>query len=540
MERYKIKCVSSLTKVMPAIEPKDDLINIQLSAFQNEVLSFQVAYYGEVDTAEFVKLEMKSSFQGRTHIRQVKLMPSVFPCGPNHDDNYIDTKPGLYPDLLRDVKNGQVQVLPGQWHSAWIDLEPSKETSAGEYPIEIAMKDTKGNLLCSTSITVRIYEGMLPEQTLKCTQWFHADCLADYYHVEPWSKEHWEILDHFFAIYAKRGMNTILTPTHTPPLDTEIGGERTTVQLVDIRLEDGHYSFDFTKLKQWIDLCQQHGIINFEIAHLFTQWGAKHAPKIMAWKNGIYQKIFGWETDARSKEYATFLKEYLTALTKQLKQWNLQGQVHYHLSDEPEEHDIEAYEYAKSIVKPYIDDYPILDALSRYQFYENGLVDNPVPGINHLEPFLENKVPGLWGYYCCAQGSEVSNRFFAMQLYKYDIKGFLQWGFNFYNTRYSLEHINPYEVTDAGGAFQSGDAFLVYPGADGKPEESIRIMVFAEALQDIRALAWLEALTSKEKVVELMEEGLEQPITFKEYPKDNAYILKLRSKVNECIDQLQK
>lgn len=550
MNQYRIKCVSSLTKVMPTNEPEDDLIDILLSAFQNEVLSFQVAYYGEVDTATFVKLEIKSTFRGRIQARQVKLMPSVFPCGPNHDDNYIDTKPGLYPDLLRNLKDGQVQVLPGQWHSIWIDLEPSEETPAGEYPIAIELKDLEGKLLCSTGITVRIYEGMLPEQTLKCTQWFHADCLADYYHVEPWSKEHWEILDHFFAIYAKRGMNTILTPTHTPPLDTAIGGERTTVQLVEITLEDGRYTFDFTKLKQWIDLCQQHGIRNFEIAHLFTQWGAKHAPKIMAWKQGTYQKIFGWETDARSEEYATFLKAYLTALTQALNQWNLQGRVYYHLSDEPEKQDMEAYEYAKSIVKPYIGDYPILDALSRYEFYENGLVDHPVPALDHLEPFLENKVPGLWGYYCCAQGREVSNRFFAMpsarnrilgmQLFKYNIEGFLQWGFNFYNTRYSLEHINPYEITDAGGSFQSGDSFLVYPGADGKPEESIRIMVFAQALQDIRALQWLEALSSKEKVVELMEDGLDQPITFKKYPKDNAYVLKLRNKVNECIHQLRQ
>ena len=550
MENCKIKCVSSLTKVFPTKEPMDDLKDVQLSAFQNEVVSFQVAYYGEVDIAEFVTLDVRSSFQGRIHTRLVKLMPSVFPCGPNRDDNYLDTKSGLYPDLLRNIKNGQVQIIPGQWHSVWIDMEPSQVTPAGEYPIEISLKDSEGKLLCNTSITVKIYEGMLPEQKIKSTQWFHADCLADYYHEKPWSKEHWDILDSFFSIYAKRGMNTILTPTHTPPLDTAVGGERTTVQLVDITVEDGQYYFDFTKLKQWIDLCQKYGITYFEIAHLFTQWGAKHAPKIMAWENSNYKKIFGWETDAKSEEYASFLKAYLTALTEQLNQYDLQGKVYFHLSDEPEEKDIEAYEYAKSIVKPYIGDYPIIDALSRYQFYENGLVDNPVPGINHLEPFLENKVPGLWGYYCCAQGSEVSNRFFAMpsarnrilgmQLYKYGIEGFLQWGFNFYNTRYSLEQINPYEVTDAGGAFQSGDAFLVYPGADRKPEETIRIMVFAEAMQDIRALEWLETLTSKEEVVKLIEEELDEPMTFKKYPKDNGYILKLRSKVNALIHQLIK
>ena len=548
MQNYRIKCVSSLTKVFPTIEPKDDLKGIQLSAFQNEVLSFQIAYTADIDTMEFATLEIKSRINDRIRARQVKLMPSLYPCGVNHDDNYLDTKPGLYPDLLRDLREGQVQILPKQWHSVWIDIVMGTDLAAGEYEIELSLKDKEQNILCDTCLRVTVLEGQLPRQTLKCTQWFHADCIADYYHVEPWSKEHWDIIDNFLSIYAKRGMNTILTPTFTPPLDTAVGGERTTVQLVEVTVENQEYRFDYSKLKQWFDLCEKHGIKYFEIAHLFTQWGANHAPKIMAWKDGSYQRIFGWETDAKSEEYAIFLKAYLGSLTKVLDQWGMKDRVYFHLSDEPEEKDIPAYDYAKKIVKGNIGDYPIIDALSRYQFYENGLVDKPVPGINHLEPFLEHQVPGLWTYYCCAQGSEVSNRFFAMpsarnrilglQLYKYEIEGFLQWGFNFYNTRHSLEHINPYEVTDAGGAFQSGDAFMVYPGKKGIPEESIRLMVFSEAMQDMRALQWLETLTSKEFVLKLMEEGLDQPLTMKVYPKGNDYILNLRQKVNKEISRV--
>lgn len=548
MEQYKIKCISSLAKVFPLIEPEDDLKEIQLSAFQNEVLSFQVAYKGNMDWTKFVTLDISSPLNKCMNIRQVKVMPSLYPCGPNYDGDFLDTKPGLYPDLLRKIKNKQVQVLPGLWHSVWVDIEPGLRISGGDYQIEISLKDSSGNILCCTGIIIRVYKGMLPDQTLKNTQWFHADCLADYYHVIPWSKKHWKLIDNFLSIYTKRGMNTILTPTFTPPLDTAVGGERTTVQLVEVTAEGNNYYFNFDKLKQWINLCEKHGIVYFEMAHLFTQWGAKHAPKIMGWKHGSYRQLFGWNTDAGSEEYAIFLKAYLAALLPQLYQWNLQGRVYFHLSDEPEEGDMEAYAYARELVKDCIGDYPIIDALSHYPFYENGLADNPIPVIDRIEPFLENKVPDLWTYYCCAQEKEVSNRFFAMpsarnrilgiQLYKYDIKGFLHWGFNFYNTKYSLEHINPYEITDAGGFFQSGDSFLVYPGADEKPEESIRLMVFAEAIQDVRALEWLESLTSKEFVLKLIEEGLDEPLTFKRYPADNAYILKLRSKVNNLISAL--
>ena len=140
---------------------------------------------------------------------------------------------------------------------------------------------------------------------------------------------------------------------------------------------------------------------------------------------------------------------------------------------------------------------------------------------------------------------QVSNRFFSMplartrilgvQLYKFKIQGFLQWGYNFYNTQYSLEHINPYAVTDAGGAFPSGDAFVVYPGKNGKAEESLRLMAMDQAMTDLRALQKLESLAGRDFVMQLIEGELAQPITFKVYPKSAEYLIRLRNRVNEEI-----
>ena len=77
-----------------------------------------------------------------------------------------------------------------------------------------------------------------------------------------------------------------------------------TTQLMDITVEaDGSYRFGFEKLDRWIDLCHSVGIKYFEIAHLFTQWGAFKCPKVMATVDGEYKRIFGWETDAKGEEY---------------------------------------------------------------------------------------------------------------------------------------------------------------------------------------------------------------------------------------------
>ena len=73
----------------------------------------------------------------------------------------------------------------------------------------------------------------------------------------------------------------LLTPIFTPPLDTRVGGERRTIQLVDVYKNGDNYTFNFDKLARWVNMCKRANIEYYEISHLFTQWGCKHAPKIM-------------------------------------------------------------------------------------------------------------------------------------------------------------------------------------------------------------------------------------------------------------------
>ena len=75
-----------------------------------------------------------------------------------------------------------------------------------------------------------------------------------------------------------------------------------------------------------------------------------------------------------------------------------------------------------------------------------------------------------------------------------------------------------------------GDTFQVYPGPDGEPIESIRMMVFEQCLCDMRALKLLESLTSREHVLELIGAGLEHELTFSDYPRTDEYLTSLRAR----------
>ncbi len=547
MNQYEFMLVSSLEKVFPRRTPQNRIASV-VSGLIGETISFQLAYKLETDTNELnnheVDVYLNTKLRDRIQIRSVELVPSELPAYGLKDDNYITTDPGLFPDLLIPKQDVSLKPYPGQWRAVWFDITITKDMGTAIYPVVIEIKKDK-KIIWEDSFTIQTINIELPPQELIHTEWFHADCLAQYYKLPVFSEQHWKIIENFIETAVKHGMNMLLTPVFTPPLDTKEGGERTTVQLVKIKKNGKNYTFDFELLRRWISICKAKGMKYIEICHLFTQWGAKHAPKIMAEVDGELVRIFGWETDATGKEYSDFLHQFIPELKNVLASEGVLDHTYFHISDEPGDSQKDTYEAAKEVVKDLLQGCRVIDALSSYDLYKEGVVENPIPCNDHIQPFLDAGVPNLWTYYCCVQTVDVSNRFFSMpsarnrilgiQLYLYNIKGFLQWGYNFYNTRFSIAAIDPYRVTDAGGAFPSGDAFIVYPAEDGTAYESIRLMVLSEALYDLRALRLLEALTDRTYAESLIYEEYSEKITFKQYPKNPEYLFKLREKVNQEI-----
>lgn len=547
----EIFAVSSLEKVFSDTKPMP--YSGRLSMLRKDRLSFQAAFQFLGDRPDlrwgvWVRAEVESPLKQWIRLYHVKEIPSTHPVTDDSDGNYLRTTPGLYPDLLQPLNDGMLRADLGRWNALWVEISSDEETPAGEFPVKVTLTFDEGETsrVLTAETTVEVIPAVLPDQELIRTEWFHGDCVADYYHVEVFSEEHWELLRKQIACAAEYGINMLLTPVFTQPLDTAVGGERTTIQLVDVARNNGVYSFGFDKLDRWVRMCRECGIQYFEIAHLYTQWGAEHCPKIMATVDGEYRRIFGWDTAATGEDYRNFLAAFLPALTARLEALGVDKKhAYFHVSDEPGEAHLPQYHACKEQIAPYLEGYPLMDALSDFDFYQKGVCRHPVVASNHVTPFLEHHVPDLWVYYCCSQGYQVSNRFFSMpsarnriigtQFYKCQIAGFLQWGFNFYNSQFSLRHLDPFAVTDADIAFPSGDAFMVYPGPDGTPWKSIRLLVFAEALNDLRAFRLLESLTSREYVLELMEGGLSKEITFFEYPHGADYLLNLRARVNQEI-----
>lgn len=541
----EFRLISSLEKIFFDI-PKNMPEHNSGSMLKNEIYSFQLAccVTDGGKTMLPCSIEIKSELKEYITVYQIGYVPSQVPAYTfTKDENFISKAPGLYPDTMNKIYNKEFSMVNGQACALWFSVEPNCMIS-GCYPIEIEIFSEDKKSLIKKVFNLNIIDKTLPPQKLINTCWFHGDCLAELHGLEINSEKYFETVEKYLDVYTKFGHNMILTPIFTPPLDTDEGSERPTNQLVDVFLHDGAYSFGFEKLDLWIELCKKYGIKYYEISHLFTQWGAKYTPKIMAETDGGFKRIFGWDVDAVSDEYRNFIDAFMPRLIEFLKKKSVFENCFFHVSDEPTKEHTEQYRAARELLVPYIPENQLMDALSDYVFYETGLVKKPVVCNDHIKAFMDHDIKDLWTYYCCCQYDGVSNRFMAMpsarnrilgcQLYKYDIEGFLQWGFNFWFTQRSREVINPYAVTDAGGAFPSGDSFVVYPlNKQGDVVTSLRLYVFNEGLQDLRALELLEEIKGSEYT-----KGLLDDISgFDKYPKDAEYILKLREKINSEIEK---
>ena len=528
-----LKQVSSLEKIRPCGIGNVDALEKAL-VLGGQSFSYQIA----LQTPDRVELtaQVESPVADWVKLNAVVNTVMDVACYSSADDDYITKEPGIMPDMLLPMEGKHAPVhLTNQAGALWVQVQIPENASAGRYPITVKLHAAtlKEEMDTQTTMVLEVLDKNIPAQKTRFTQWFYVDCIADVHKTAIYSEEHWALIEKYIALAKSLGLTMLLTPVITPPLDTAVGTQRPNVQLVKMEKKGDTYHFDFDLLHRWVDLCHKYGIREFEMSHLFSQWGLSATPNIWITEDGEEKLMFGWHVPAKSEEYRNFLGQFLPALIAWLKEKGIKEQSWFHISDEPHAEHIENYQYAKELIVPLIDGCTTMDALSDYDFYERGLVEIPVTKNDHIEPFLERKLPRQWVYYCCSQNQLVGNRYLAqpsyrnrilgLQIYKFGCEGFLHWGFNFYNSRRSMKNINPFMYTGGDQGFPSGDPFSVYPvGDDVVP--SLRAVIFKEALQDIEVCRLLESYIGKEAVVAMIDEAAGEPLTFSCYPRNSRYI----------------
>ena len=249
--------ISSLCKVR-----KDAPFNYEEisehTMLSNERFCYQIAL--QTEQYETFYAELVSELKDFIKLYKVNDAVMDYPTYPSCcDEDYITKTPGLMPDILIPLSSGNNLITAGPYPTAvWAELNIPKGFKGGKY--EISLKFTLADAAslkmensdfkeysCIKTMTVNILDKSLCEQKIKFTQWLYADCIAKTHNVEVFSEAHWYLIEQYIKKAAHLGINMMLTPIHTPPLDTSRGTVRPCVQLVNISKIGDEFSFSFER-----------------------------------------------------------------------------------------------------------------------------------------------------------------------------------------------------------------------------------------------------------------------------------------------------
>lgn len=522
---------TSLKRVFPHSQPGN--AHLRLLAARNGKIAFQACLkshqLGEL-TAE-CRVEGAEGFKPR--IRYVGFVPMhhLTPNTALSELDGVDQLPGLVPDPLFPFTK-VTSIGPGESRSFWITLNIPADAKPGLHEFKVHLSSNNGKQSVDLPVQLEVSELVIqPRKDFEVIHWWRGEATWDYYKTGMFDNRWWEITRAQLEDMLDHGSDVVYVPVFFDRRETF---KRPCQLLVVNETEPGKYQFDWSQVKQFTDMCKQIGFKKFEWSHIWIYWGVKNPVRVYTKKEGKYVMLWSPDIGATSDTYVNFLKQFLPEFHDFLAKENILEDSYFHLSDEPGASHVENYKRARQVLHELAPWMKVMDALSDIQYGRQGLTDMPIPMVNSAQAYIDEKIPH-WVYYCCAPQGPWLNRFMDTPLpkvrmagwtfYRLGAKGFLHWGFNYWHKIEQEVVTDP--LTDgcvsAWPGIPYGDPFVIYPGADGQPMDSIRWEVFAESLQDY-AILQTAGIKPEDPLLSEIK-------TYAQFPKNEEWIQQTLEKI---------
>jgi hypothetical protein len=403
---------------------------------------------------------------------------------------------GYYPDPI--LEQASINVDFGNTQPIWISIPIPANTDKGLYKGKITitgLNDGK-DFSVSKDYSVKVYPVTVGKSSLWFTNWFSIDTMQLKWmnggkSFEPFSEKHWGYITTLAKKMAEYRQNVAIVS----PLD-----------LSEFTFENGKWKADFAKFDKVVEIFIKEGVIGrIEGGHVGGREGT--------WTSQFIVRVPNNGTDPTKKfdnlpisdlKAQAFLKDFIPALDKHLKEKGWDKIYMQHIADEPIEENIKSYKEIARFVKKLAPDFKLIDACHSKNLSE--MLDIWVPQLNFMNESYEfynnqnKKGKEAWFYTCLNPKGEYVNRFIELPLlktrymhwvnFKYNIPGYLHWGLNYWNEGDPFGEQTGIQY-EGGNILPGGDSWIIYP-KDGKLFSSIRYDAMRDGLVDYELFKMLE------------------------------------------------
>lgn len=487
---------SSLKRVFPNSEPGS--AKLELLVPRNGTASFQAC----VRTTRSAPLSVDGQLDGveglEGRVRLVGLVPMPhFTHGTAASElDGAGSLPGLVPDPL--YPETKTLIGANESRSYWVTVKVPADAKPGKRDLKFRFvlggKKQPVELPVSLQISPFVVK---PRHDFPITHWWRGEATWDYYKTGMFEDQRWwDLTRAQLKDMLEHGSNVVFVPSLFSRRETF---KRPCQLLIVNEPAPGKYTFDWSQVKRFTDMCHEIGFREFEWPHMWIYWGVENGMRVYKKQGDEYVMLWPPDTKALSPTYVGFLKQFLPEFHKFLIQENLLDSSHFHLSDEPGSgQHLANYKAARQVLREIAPWMRVMDALSDFEYGKQGLTDMPIPMVSAAKAYGDANIPH-WVYFCCSPTGPWLNRFMDTPLpkirmsgwlfYRLKAKGFLHWGFNYWHAIEQEKIVDPFTEGAAAAwpGIPYGDPFVIYPGPNG-PIDSLRWEVFAESLQDYAIL----------------------------------------------------
>ncbi len=533
------------------------LISTELETWKNDKAISEIALISKGSELKNVKIKTQDLVNGAniidkeniqaTFIKSTKAYVGNFlgygdknrPVPKETQTNRKESSDILYQSTSIDMPLNSVQPV-------WISINIPKDVKAGTYTTKITITADGIQQPLEFTYEVNVKDVVLKDatefkNTFDIELWQHPYNSAEYYGVEPFSKEHFAYLKPIMELYKSIGGHAVTATISEDAWNGQTYSKNDVHYPSMIKWtknSDGNFTYDYTNFDKWIQFNKNLGLGDKIVLYSIAPWHNCFT----YWENGklVYEKYSAG--NARYKKVWTdFLKNLVNHLTE--KGWFNDA----YIGIDERGFSSAAFDVIESVKNSEDKCLKTAGAMSYggrhsslahrvtdVNIGDDTVVSNPVGFSTFL---ADRKEKGLRTTLYTCTGHQPGNFSLSAPVESYwsvinagkETDGLLRWAYDAW-----VE--NPLEDA-THNAFEPGDCFLVYPGdkVDFSKHEmptvrsSVRLERMAQGLRDVNKIRQMssEIPRLKSDVEDMYSKLTVKPIIKKEYlPKDKVEVVR--------------
>ncbi len=528
---------SSFERVPRAVDhvPEQSSSSLRARSVRNGHVSGQIAVTSSeditdlrVDTGPLRRADGGTISRSAVQVRYPQFVPVT------DSDGEVTTAP-LREDASVDVPAGTAQPV-------WLTITVPKHTAPGTYTGDVTVT-AAGRDPITYELSLEVSPVTLPEPAdldFRTDYWFQPDPVAEFHGVEPWSDEHWDLMETYLRDIVTRGQKVINVAITEDPWLVEFDDGTWHSQtyspwesLITWHNDGSEWSFDYSTFDRYIELHHKLGIADeIHIFSLLSFGGRERFTYLDADGEKVVEDV-----ELGSPRWREGWTAFLTDFRAHMRERGWMDKTFLAFDERPADVMAEVTALLEDTAPELLDKLSIAsyhgdveEIASDYSMKGDLVADFPIETTRQRR--AEGKTTTFYTI-----GSDptpntvvsippIGSRMLGWTSAKADLDGMLRWSYNSW----------PGDVYETGAfRYAQGDEYIVYPGENG-PVSSIAWEMYRDGIEDAELVHMLRERTGQDSpVVDEIVDGVEprDPAT----PEQHATLLEARE---QLVDELER